>query len=82
VLRNVNTPGAIHFDHNVHDVALQWANIQKRSTHAHDVIYLARMNNAYEGIAHNDHVEIRCGQQGGQFCSRLVRQTQDIRELM
>jgi hypothetical protein len=59
MLRNVRAPGAIHLAHNIHNVTLRRPDVEKRRPHAHDVIDLARMNDAYEWFAQNDYVKIR-----------------------
>jgi hypothetical protein len=61
-LGNVRVRGAIHLAHNIHNVTLRRADVEKRRPFSHDVIDLARMNDAYEWPAHNDHVKIRRGQ--------------------
>jgi hypothetical protein len=66
----------------VSDVTGLWSNVERGRAHGHDVVDLARVNDADKFVAHYNDVEIRCGQHTRKLVQRLIRQTLHIAQLV
>ena len=60
------------------DVAGTWANIENGGANAENIVDLAGVNEADEGIAHDDDMQVGSGKGSGEFVQRLVRETERV----
>src|SRR5581483_5816823 len=57
-------------------------NENKRRTDRQNVVNLRRMDDADEGIAHHENVQISGREYSGEACLRLIRQADDVVQFM
>src|ERR1700682_1780050 len=66
----------------VRDVALFRSDVQERTADCENVIYLARMNNTNELLAHHDYVQVGRRQYTTKLIKRLIRQADNIVQMV
>ena len=72
---NIAVPFMFDLCAEIGDMTWLWSNVKRGRADRHDVVDLARMNDADKLVAHHDDVQVRRRQRTRKLVQRLIRQT-------